>query len=233
MAGEGFRKVDEQFFVASQLEPADFAAARDQGVRTIINNRPDGEVWVQLSSAEAEGLAREAGLDYVHIPVVSGQMTREDVDAMRRAVAEREGPILAYCRSGTRSCHLWALGSAADGRPASEIVEGAAGAGYDLASMHFVAESVTEDPDEFAAFCAAFAATVRPGGHLIAAFMENMRRYELGDGSRWPGIPVDVAAVTRAFATLTEDLQVSRIDADPGLPDYGYSGMVLLRARRA
>jgi hypothetical protein len=108
-----------------------------------------------------------------------------------------------------------------------------AGAGYDLASMHFVAESVTEDPDEFAAFCAAFAATVRPGGHLIAAFMENMRRYELGDGSRWPGIPVDVAAVTRAFATLTEDLQVSRIDADPGLPDYGYSGMVLLRARRA
>jgi hypothetical protein len=108
-----------------------------------------------------------------------------------------------------------------------------AGAGYDLASMHFVAESVTEDPDEFAAFCAAFVATVRPGGHLLAAFMENMGRYALGDGSRWPGVPVDAATVTRVFAPLTEDLQVSRIDADPGLPDYGYSGMVLLRARRA
>ena len=107
-----------------------------------------------------------------------------------------------------------------------------AGAGYGLASMHFVAESVTEDPDEFAAFCAAFVATVRPGGHLVAAFMENMGRYALGDGSRWPGTPVDAAAVSRVFGPLTDDLQVERIDADPGLPDYGYTGMVLLQGRR-
>ena len=108
-----------------------------------------------------------------------------------------------------------------------------AGSDYDLASMHFVAESVTEDPDEFEEFCAAFVATVRPGGHLVAAFMENMSRYELGDGSRWPGTPVDGAIVARVFGPLTEDLRVSRIDADPGLPEYGYTGMVLMRARRA
>lgn len=107
-----------------------------------------------------------------------------------------------------------------------------AGAGYDLASMHFVAESATEDTDEFAAFCAAFVAAVRPGGHLVAAFMENMGRYALGDGSRWPGLPVDTEAVTRAFAPLTTDLHVTRIDPDPDLPDYGYTGMVLLTARR-
>ena len=107
-----------------------------------------------------------------------------------------------------------------------------AGAGYDLASMHFVAESVTEDPDEFDGFCRAFVDTVRPGGHLVAAFMENMGRYELGDGSRWPGVPVDVAVVRQVFGPLTEDLQVSRIDADPGLPEYGYTGMVLMRGRR-
>jgi hypothetical protein len=108
-----------------------------------------------------------------------------------------------------------------------------AGSDYDLASMHFVAESVTEDPDEFEEFCAAFVATVRPGGHLVAAFMENMSRYELGDGSRWPGTPVDGAIVARVFGPLTDDLRVSRIDADPGLPEYGYTGMVLMRARRA
>lgn len=107
-----------------------------------------------------------------------------------------------------------------------------AGAGYDLASMHFVAESVTEDPDEFAGFCAAFVDTVRPGGHLVAAFMENMGRYGLGDGSRWPGLPVDAAAVERVFAPLTADLDLTRVDADPELPDYGYTGMVLLTARR-
>jgi hypothetical protein len=107
-----------------------------------------------------------------------------------------------------------------------------AGSNYDLASMHFVAESVTEDPHEFDEFCAAFVATVRPGGHLVAAFMENMGRYELGDGSRWPGIPVDGATVARVLGPLTEDLRISRIDADPGLPAYGYTGMVLMRARR-
>ena len=109
---------------------------------------------------------------------------------------------------------------------------GLAGSGYDLASMHFVAESVTEDADEFVAFCTAFAATVAPGGHLIAAFMENMGRYRLGDGSQWPGIPVDVDTVEQVFAPITKELWISRIDADPGLPEYGYTGMVFLRARR-
>ncbi len=106
------------------------------------------------------------------------------------------------------------------------------GRGYDLASMNFVAESVTEDVAEFERFCGAFAATVRSGGLLVAAFMENMSSYELGDGSRWPGTPVDVEAISRVFARLTTDLQVSRIDSDPELPDYGYTGMVLLCARR-
>lgn len=106
------------------------------------------------------------------------------------------------------------------------------GPGYDLAGMHFVAESVTEDPAEFAAFCRAFAGSVRPGGLLLAAFMENMGRYRLGDGSSWPGFPVDVAAVRRAFAPITTRLEVTRIDEDPGLPEYGYTGMVLLRATR-
>jgi hypothetical protein len=53
---------------------------------------------------------------------------------------------------------------------------------YDLASMHFVAESVTEHFDEFDRLCRTFVGTVVPGGRLMAAFMENMGRYQLGDG---------------------------------------------------
>jgi SAM-dependent methyltransferase len=104
--------------------------------------------------------------------------------------------------------------------------------GYDAASMNFVAESVTEDPAEFARFCAVFARSVRPGGHLVAAFMENMPTYSLGDGSRWPGYPVDVPKVRAVFAPHVRELAVTRIDPDPTLPDYGYTGMVLLTARR-
>ncbi|GAA2472960.1 class I SAM-dependent methyltransferase [Streptomyces longisporus] len=103
-------------------------------------------------------------------------------------------------------------------------------AGYELASMHFVAEGATEDYAEFTDFCRAFVRCVVPGGHLVAAFMENMPTYRIGPVSRWPGCPVDPDTVTRVFTPMTRDLSVSRVDADPTLPDYGDSGMVLLTA---
>ncbi|MFF8831117.1 class I SAM-dependent methyltransferase [Streptomyces sp. NPDC015131] len=104
---------------------------------------------------------------------------------------------------------------------------------YDLASMNFVAESVTEDADEFAALCRTFVHAVRPGGHLVAAFMENMPSYRIGTGpAAWPAFPVDVPALRRAFAPYTEELTLTRVEKDPTLPDYGDSGMVLLRAVR-
>jgi hypothetical protein len=102
---------------------------------------------------------------------------------------------------------------------------------YDAASMNFVAESVTEEADEFADLCRAFIGSVRPGGHLVAAFMENMASYELGDGSHWPAYPVDGSTVREVFTPHVAGLTVTRIDADPTLPDYGYTGMVLLTAR--
>lgn len=103
-------------------------------------------------------------------------------------------------------------------------------AGYELASMHFVAEGATEDYAEFTDFCRAFVRCVVPGGHLVAAFMENLPTYRIGPVSRWPGCPVDPEIVTRVFTPMTRDLSVHHIDTDPTLPDYGDSGMVLLTA---
>ncbi|MDT5042659.1 MAG: hypothetical protein QOE51_3644 [Actinoplanes sp.] len=105
--------------------------------------------------------------------------------------------------------------------------------GYDLASMHFVAESATEDAAEFHAMCGSFVHSVRPGGYLIAAFMENMGNYRIADGPVWPGYPVDAGIVRAVFAPLTTHLQVSRVDADPTGPGYECTGLVLLTARRA
>ncbi|MGW7052458.1 class I SAM-dependent methyltransferase [Streptomyces sp. NPDC054887] len=103
---------------------------------------------------------------------------------------------------------------------------------YGIASMNFVAEGVTEDREEFADLCARLVRSVHPGGGVVAAFMENMPTYRVGPASRWPGCPVDPAVVAEVFEPLTRRLTVSRIDADPTLPDYGDSGMVLLTAVR-
>ncbi|MFJ9799937.1 class I SAM-dependent methyltransferase [Streptomyces sp. NPDC101145] len=103
---------------------------------------------------------------------------------------------------------------------------------YDLASMNFVAEGASEDRAEFEDFCVRFARCVRPGGFLVAAFMENMPTYRIGAVPlRWPGCPVDGDDIRAVFAPLTDRLTVGRTDADT-LPGYGHTGMVLLRAVR-
>ncbi len=132
MAAERFRRVADDFFVAPQLAADDFAAAATAGIRTVINNRPDGEAPDQLDDAEARELAKAAGLNYAFVPVVTGGIGPEALGAFAEALAEHPGPYLAYCRSGTRSCFLWGLAAARE-RPAEQIVEAAAGAGYDLA----------------------------------------------------------------------------------------------------
>ncbi|MET9378314.1 class I SAM-dependent methyltransferase [Streptomyces sp. NPDC003035] len=111
---------------------------------------------------------------------------------------------------------------------AGDIPEGT----YDLASMNFVAESVTEDFAEVASLCGAFVRSVRPGGYLVASFMERMPSYRIGPGPRWPACPVDVDAVRSVFAPLTEELRIDRLGKDRTLPDYGDTGVILLTAVR-
>lgn len=129
-----FRKVAEGFYVAPQLEADDFAEAAAMGIRTVINNRPDGEAPDQLSDEQARELAASHGLDYVHVPVVSGGIFPDHLAAMKAAIEGHAGPVVAYCRSGTRSCHLWAMVMARQEDP-DRLIEAAARAGYDLHAM--------------------------------------------------------------------------------------------------
>jgi NNMT/PNMT/TEMT family len=103
---------------------------------------------------------------------------------------------------------------------------------YDLASMHFVAESATERADEFDEFCRAFIRSVHGGGRLIAAFMEMLPRYRLGAGPEWPGYPIDAKMLNQVFAPHTYDLDIARARPDDVVAEHDSSGMLLLSARR-
>jgi uncharacterized protein (TIGR01244 family) len=134
------RSVTPAFAVAPQIEAADIAEIAAAGFKTVINNRPDGEVPGQLSEAEAEAAAVAAGLAYVSIPFVGGPRM-EQVEATVEALADNPGPILAFCRSGTRSITVWALAQALSGAMTPDaIVEAAAEAGYDLSPHHPIFE---------------------------------------------------------------------------------------------
>jgi uncharacterized protein (TIGR01244 family) len=125
------RAVTPEFATAPQLAPADLAEAAARGYRLVINNRPDGEQPGQPLSDEMERAAAAAGLAYLHVPVI-GAPGPEQVERVRAAIADADGPVLAFCRSGTRSIVTWARGQAQDGRDRGELVELGRAAGYDL-----------------------------------------------------------------------------------------------------
>jgi uncharacterized protein (TIGR01244 family) len=122
--------------VSKQPDITDIKQLAEQGFRTIINNRPEGEDPEQLPPAEEQAEAERLGLTYVHIPVKTGSITAADIDAFRRAVQESPQPVLAHCKGGTRSYLLWAVGEALSGeRDPHELVDEAAAAGYKLQSL--------------------------------------------------------------------------------------------------
>ena len=95
--------------VSSQISVEEAAAARRDGFRSIIGNRPDGEAPGQPSWAEIEAAARAAGLETRHIPVTGNAIDDAAVAAFAEALETMPKPVLAYCGSGRRSAILWAL----------------------------------------------------------------------------------------------------------------------------
>ncbi len=127
-----FRQLTENVMVSPQLALGDIAAAAALGVATIVNNRPDGEEPGAPQGDDIAAAAAAAGLNYVAIPIGHSGFSEPQVDAMIAALDQAEGPILAYCRSGTRSTLLWALAAAKQGESPDTIARTAAQAGYDI-----------------------------------------------------------------------------------------------------
>jgi uncharacterized protein (TIGR01244 family) len=130
-----FRQITDEFWAAPQIAIEDVAEARSRGIATIVNNRPEGEAPDQPAGDDIERAATAAGLRYRAIPVTHAGFDQAQVDAMVEALSESSGPVLAYCRSGTRSTLLWSLAQARLGRDPQEIAAAAAKGGYDVAGV--------------------------------------------------------------------------------------------------
>jgi uncharacterized protein (TIGR01244 family) len=101
------RKVTDDYAVSGQIEASDIAAIKAAGYRSIICNRPDFEQPGQPTAADIAVAAEAADLVFRHVPVISGQMTEDDVERMVEALDEIPGPVFAFCRSGARSTNIY------------------------------------------------------------------------------------------------------------------------------
>ena len=126
--------LDERTLVAGQIEAADLAEIAAAGVTLIVNNRPDHEEPGQSTSAELRQAAEAAGLGWRDIPITA-LISSDQIEEMAAALEEKDGKLLAFCRSGTRSTYLWALARARRGADADTLIGQAAAAGYDLTPL--------------------------------------------------------------------------------------------------
>ena len=125
------RKIADGLSVSPQVMPSDIPALKAEGFRAIICNRPDAEAADQPGHEEMSAAAAAEGLEFLYLPVTPGIVTDETARAFGQALRDLPGPVLAYCRTGTRSATLWSL-SEANRRPLPDILGAAKAAGYDM-----------------------------------------------------------------------------------------------------
>ena len=121
--------------VSEQIVVADVAEIVAAGFKSIICNRPDGEGADQPAFAEIEAAANAAGVESVYQPIVSGKVGDDDAASFGSLMDRLPKPVLAYCRTGTRSATIWSLSEGARGRSLSDILTATKSAGFDMSAV--------------------------------------------------------------------------------------------------
>jgi sulfide:quinone oxidoreductase len=127
-------KIIEDYVVSDQITEEDIEQLKEAGFKTIFCNRPDNEEQNQVTVKSIQDKAIESGLNFIHQPVIGGQISQNDIDEFSDYFDAAEKPIFAYCRTGTRSSMLWAL-SESGKRSIDEILRLTSAAGYNLSNL--------------------------------------------------------------------------------------------------
>jgi len=120
---------------AGALTRDNIEALAAAGTKVIVNNRPDGEDPGQITAEEACQLCAAHGIAYHHIPFVAASLTKAQIDAFASVLKDAAGPLVAHCRSGTRSTMIWALARLKEGADPVALVALGARNGVDIAAL--------------------------------------------------------------------------------------------------
>ncbi len=128
------RQITDRYNVSPQIDPEDAAAIKAAGITTVICNRPDAEVPPSHQADALRAAIEAEGLRFEVLPITHQTMTPDRVAQQAAIVEASDGPVLAYCASGTRCSIIWALSQAGQ-QPSEAILGAVARAGYDLSAL--------------------------------------------------------------------------------------------------
>lgn len=138
-------KISDYLYISKQLDERNIKRiAQFEGIKTVICNRPDGEEPGQPDFETVKHWLNEAGIEHVvYLPATMDTITDDTLlQEFQETVAKSPAPILAYCRTGTRSALMWALNQAKRGVEVNSVIKAADLAGVDLSKARDKLEAV-------------------------------------------------------------------------------------------
>lgn len=140
-------RLSETLSVCGQVSADDVQAIADLGFKHVICNRPDGEADAQPSADSIQVAFAKFDIGFYRVFVEAGSMSSAVVDEFAELTSSLNGPILAYCRSGTRSATLWAS-SQVGKQPTGDILATVKDAGFKVDSLAARLNAAGEVPVE-------------------------------------------------------------------------------------
>jgi len=123
------RRITDAYSVCGQITAADVPAIAEAGFRLVICNRPDMEVSPAESTTVLRAAVESAGMKWAENSFSSNTLTIGNVETQRELMDAAEGPVFAYCRTGSRCANIWALAEAGQ-MDTDAIIAAAGAAGY-------------------------------------------------------------------------------------------------------
>lgn len=102
---------------------------------------------------------------------------------------------------------------------------------YNLASMHFCAESISDNKYTFELACQTYIRSVKSDGYFIASFMKNSSGYTVGN-YHFPSYGIEKIDLIKVFTPVCDRWQIYDIPKAHIPLRSGYSGMLLFIGRK-
>lgn len=119
-------KIADYLYVSKQLDERLAKRAAQYEIKTVICNRPDGEEPNQPDFENVKQWLNQNGIEHVvYLPVDMNNIDDATLESFKQAVANLPAPILAYCRTGTRSAMMWALNQVKRGVEVNSVIKAA------------------------------------------------------------------------------------------------------------
>ncbi len=113
-------KINDQWVVGGQPTEEQLEQLAQEGFKTVVNFRTAGEVEQPLSPKEEGEKVRKLGIEYLHIPVSTENMSPEQVDQFRQQIPQLPTPLFAHCGTGKRAGAFVMMHTAIEARMSGE-----------------------------------------------------------------------------------------------------------------